>query len=100
MEPLHSEEEIEKCFSTLKDRRVSLRFGPRYIEDSAKSDRLMIDIDGPALIVDGWYVFGSDDASLHLSRKPGECLSRQSRDMGSLTFMRYQPDQRYLDSRT
>ena len=75
-------EEIEKQYSMLKDRRVSLSF--RNAEESdILSDRLCISISGPLLVLDGWHVFGASDTSLSLLREPGK--STKERLMTALT---------------
>ena len=66
-------DEIEKQYSILEDRRISLIF--RNAEESDRlSDRLCISISGPSLVLDDWDVFGASDTSLSLLREPGKSI--------------------------
>ena len=64
-------EEIEKLYSSLKDRRVSLSFHSAEQRDDL-SDRLCISISGQSLVLDDWNVFGASDTSLSLLREPSK----------------------------
>ena len=64
-------EEIEKLYSSLEGRRVSLSFHSS-VENEKLSDRLDIRISGQWLVLDGWNVFGASDTSLSLLREPSK----------------------------
>ena len=66
-------EEIERQYSSLEDRRVSLSFHSAE-ESTGLSDRLYINISGQSLVLDGWHVFDASDTSLSLLREPSKSI--------------------------